>query len=238
MKKPITNVFLTYASDILAETQSGLSGSEIGKYFSAKSLDYNVAIPHNKSPFSGVGNKRTAFLENIQKFNSDQQFEILNELIERLYHIDSVKDLKNKLYSQYPDYIPTGTNILKTELVKETQHLIEPFKKTYELYNSALGKFKIAVYERNLIDDLRLSLELLLKELLKNNKSLEKQIVDVGTYQKSKGISSEITNMFNTLLDYYSKYQNKYVKHDDNVNNKEIEFIIDWSQNVSSSYAL
>lgn len=33
--------------------------------------------------------------------------------------------------------------------------------------------------------------------------------------------------MFNTLLDYYGKYQNKYAKHDDNVNEKEIEFIID-----------
>ena len=48
-----------------------------------------------------------------------------------------------------------------------------------------------------------------------------------GQFQKNKGISPETTNMFNTLLDYYGKYQNKYAKHDDNVNEKEIEFIID-----------
>jgi len=227
MKKPINNVFLTYASDILAETQSGLTSTEIGKYFSAKSLDHNVEIPHYKPPFVEVANKRTAFLENLQKFNSDQQFEIIKELSDRLSHLEPVKDLKTKLYSMYPDYIPSGEEILKSELVIETKHWLEPFKKSYELYNSSLGKFDKKIYQRNLIDDLRLSLELLLKELLKNEKPLEKQIADVGAYQKAKGISTETTNMFNTLLDYYSKYQNIYVKHDDNVNEKEIEFIVD-----------
>jgi len=227
MKKPINNVFLTYASDILAETNSGLTSTEIGKYFSAKSLDYNIDIPFHKPPFLDVPNKRTAFLENLKRFNSDQQFGIISELIERMIHLESVKDLKNKLYSQYPEYIAGGRHILGSEIVKETQHWLSAYKKSFELYNSALDKFNNRIYQRNLIDDLRLSLELLLKELLNNDKPLEKQISDVGQFQKNKGISPETTNMFNTLLDYYGKYQNKYAKHDDNVNEKEIEFIID-----------
>jgi len=227
MKKAINNVFLTYASDVLAETKNGLTTSEIGRYFSAKSLDYNIEIPHYKSPFTEAANKRTAFLENLQRFNPDQQLEIISELIERLYYLDTVKDLKHKLYSQYPDYVPVGVSVLDEELVKETQHWLEPYQKAYELYNSALEKFQKTVYQRNLIDDLRLALELLLKELLQNDKPLEKQIADVGSYQKAKGISTETINMFHALLDYYSKYQNRYVKHDDNVNENEIEFIID-----------
>lgn len=227
MRKPISNVFLTHASEILGETQNGFTSSEIAKYFSAKSLDYYVDVPHYKLPFSDVPNKRTALLENIQKFDSVQQFEILNELIEKKNDLESVKDLKNKLYSQYSDYIPEGEKILKSELIKETQHWLKPHGKSFGLYNSALTKFEEAKYERNLIDDLRLSLELMLKDLLQNDKSLEKQIGDVGAYQKAKGISPETTNMFNTLLDYYTKYQNKYAKHDDNVNPKEIEFVID-----------
>lgn len=227
MKKPINNVFLTYASDILAETNSELTSTEIGKYFSAKSLDYNVDIPFHKPPFLDVPNKRTAFLENLKRFNSDQQFGIISELIERMIHLESVKDLKNKLYSQYPEYIPEGQHILASELVKETQHWLSAYKKSFELYNSALDKLNNRIYQRNLIDDLRLSLELLLKELLNNDKPLEKQISDVGQFQKNKGISPETTNMFNTLLNYYGKYQNKYANHDDNVNEKEIEFIID-----------
>lgn len=77
MKKPINNVFLTYASDILADTNTGLTSTEIGRCFSAKSLDYNVDIPFHKPPFEAVPNKRTAFLENLKRFNSDQQFEII-----------------------------------------------------------------------------------------------------------------------------------------------------------------
>ena len=222
MKKPINNVFLTYASDILAETNSGLTSTEIGKYFSAKSLDYNVDIPFHKPPFLDVPNKRTAFLENLKRFNPNQQFEIISELIEKMIHLESVKDLKNKLFSQYPEYIPEGQHISTSELVKETQHWLSAYKKSFELYNSALDKLNKRIYQRNLIDDLRLSLELLLKELLNNDRPLEKQIAEVGQFQKNKGISPETTNMFNTLLDYYGKYQNKYAKHDDNVNEKEI----------------
>ncbi|MBL7706349.1 MAG: hypothetical protein JNM21_12460 [Taibaiella sp.] len=120
MKKPISNIFLTYASDALANTEDGLTTTEIGKYFSAKSLDYNVDVPHSKAPFTNVPNKRTAFLENLQKFNSDQQFEIIAELIEhqRLADLDNIKDLKSKLYTQYPDYIPEVKQRLKSELVK------------------------------------------------------------------------------------------------------------------------
>ena len=194
MKKPINNVFLTYASDILAETNSGLTSTEIGKYFSAKSLDYNIDIPFHKPPFLDVPNKRTAFLENLKRFNSDQQFGIISELIERMIHLESVKDLKNKLYSQYPEYIPEGQHILASEIVKETQHWLSAYKKSFELYNSALDKLNNRIYQRNLIDDLRLSLELLLKELLNNDKPLEKQISDVGQFQKNKGISPDTTN--------------------------------------------
>lgn len=226
-KKPISTVFLTYASDILGETQTGLTSTEIGKYFSAKSIDLNVDIPFHKPPFADVPNKRTAFLENLRRFSPEQQFEIINELCERLSAIDAVKDLKQKLYSQYPEYIPEGESVLKSELVAETKHWLSNYAKAYEVYISALEKLEKGVFERNLIDDLRLSLELLLRALLNNEKPLEKQIADLGAFQKSKGISTETTNMFNTLLDYYTKYQNKYAKHDDNVNTKEIEFIVD-----------
>lgn len=224
--KPISNIFLTHASDVLAETQYGLTATQIAKFFSAKSLDLNVNILHFKAPFTDVPNKRTAFLENLQNFSSQQQFEILEELIEKHPEIPGVAELKSKLLAQKPDAY-NQNKIYDSELVEETKHWLEPFKKPYALYTCALEKLKNNALQRNLIDDLRLSLELLLKEVLENDKPLEKQIAAVGSYQKNRGISSETINMFNTLLDYYGKYQNKYVKHDDNVNEKEIEFVID-----------
>lgn len=226
--KPISNVFLTHASDILAETQFGMTATQIAKFFSAKSLDYGVDVPYYKAPFADVPNKRSAFLENLLKFDAIQQFEILNELTGIYKELPGVPELNARLLAQHPDYSKKDDSTLfDTELAEETKHWLEPFKKSYTLYAEALEKMKAGNLQRNLIDDLRLSLELLLKEVLGNDKPLEKQIGDVGAFQKNKGISAETTNMFNTLLDYYGKYQNKYVKHDDNVNGKEIEFIVD-----------
>jgi hypothetical protein len=83
------------------------------------------------------------------------------------------------------------------------------------------------VFLSNVLDDMRLSLELLLKAVLGNEKSLENQIPQLGGFIKEKGGSSELANMFQKLVDYYAKYQNSYVKHDDAVIEEEVEFVIE-----------
>jgi hypothetical protein len=231
----ISHSFLTYASDILAETNEGLSGSQIVKFFNSKSVDYSVDIPHDRAPLSMATNKRTAFLENLICFSPEQQFQILSELTEddRLKDIENVKKLRQKLHGNYSDFssVPTAAD---SEQVQKAQHFLEQYRDAYNSFNSALEKYKNKVYERNTLDDLRLSLELLLRHVLKNGKSLENQLPELGTYQKAKGISPEVTNMFSKLLDMYSKYQNTYVKHNDNVNDKEIDFMI----NLTTAFML
>ena len=113
------------------------------------------------------------------------------------------------------------------EIITETQHWLSKYPEILKQYNSGIEKYKNRVYERNLLDDMRLTLELLLKAILGNQKSLENQLPEIGKYQKEKGLSTEFTSMFNKLLDYYSKYQNNYVKHNDKVISREVEFIIE-----------
>ena len=74
---------------------------------------------------------------------------------------------------------------------------------------------------------MRLALELLLNAILGNDKSLENQIPMIGAFIKQRGGSSELSNMFVKLIDYYTKYQNSYVKHDDAVIEEEVEFILE-----------
>ena len=88
-------------------------------------------------------------------------------------------------------------------------------------------KFENKLFLRNLLDDLRLSLEKLTQRLLNNNKSLENQITDLGQFLKDSGCSKELANMFQKLIDYYTKYQNTYVKHNDAVIESEIEIIFE-----------
>lgn len=78
---------------------------------------------------------------------------------------------------------------------------------------------------RHGLDDMRLALELLLKHLLSNEKSLENQNSDLGVYLKKAGISKEISNTFFQIKGLYERFQNNNVKHDDNINLKEVEYI-------------
>jgi hypothetical protein len=92
------------------------------------------------------------------------------------------------------------------------------------LFNEALQKHDHGIFRRNTLDDLRLALELLLRSLFGNGKSLENQIPAIGVFVQDRGGSPELANIFQKLVDYFSKYQNTYVKHDDAVIAGEVEF--------------
>ena len=118
------------------------------------------------------------------------------------------------------------------DLIKKNLVDLNIYPEAGRMYQAAMDKLNEGNFQRNLIDDLRLSIELLIKSILKNDKSLEKQVPELGSYLKLKDVSAEIRNMFLKLLEYYSKYQNEYIKHDDAMKENEIDFVI----NVSSSF--
>lgn len=227
----IPTTFINFASDILGSTGQGLSGSKIAEFCSAYAVDFDVTIPYPDYPFpSELPNKRTALRENLKAFLPHQQFQIIKSLceLEQFKENNDAKDLKIKLVTRYGQFNNGDTsNEINEALIEETQHWLQDYPDSLKLYQEALSKFDNQVFQRNLLDDLRLSLELLLKAIIGNNKSLENQLSDIGTFIQSKNGSKELTNMFVKLIDYYSKYQNTYVKHDDAVIENEIEIIFE-----------
>ncbi len=224
----IPSTFINYSADTLGSTVHGLSGSKIAEFCSAYAIDFNISIPFSEYPFpSELPNKRTALRENLKSFSPKQQFRIIKELCE-LDHFkgdNDVKDLKIKLITRYGELNNgEGTNEV---LIEETKHWLQLYPDSLKLYQEALTKFDNQMFQRNLLDDLRLSLELFLKTIIGNNKSLENQLSDIGTFIQSRNGSKELSNMFVKLIDYYSKYNNTYVKHDDAVIENEIEIIFE-----------
>jgi len=122
---------------------------------------------------------------------------------------------------------------INSSLIKQNLIDLKNFPDVATLYQNALDKLNEEKYERNLLDDLRLMLETFLKAILQNDKRLEKQNEDLGKYLQAKNVSVEVRNMFVTLKDYFAKYQNEYVKHNDSVNKSEIELMI----NLTSTFA-
>jgi len=115
---------------------------------------------------------------------------------------------------------------INSDLLKANLLELKEYPDAAKLYQSALDKLNESRYERNLLDDLRLCLEIIIKKKLNNNKSIENQNENLGEYLKEKGISKELTNMLIKLLDYFTKYHNTYIKHNDHVKEKEIDFTI------------
>ena len=65
MTAEMSPTFVSYAVDILADTNTGLKGPEFAKVTTAYSVQWNVTIPHLTYPFVTVPNKRTALFENL-----------------------------------------------------------------------------------------------------------------------------------------------------------------------------
>ncbi len=227
----IPNTFLTHASDILGDTFVGLSGSNIVKAFTGYAVDYNVEILYSSS-VAEAPNKRTALLENLRCFSPKQQYMIIRELCEhpKLPQPvnDKINNLKIQLIARYGSQFGTeSSETLNLSLIEDVKHWLSDYKDSYKLYETALTKFNNNIFERNLLDDLRLSLELLLKNIMSNNKPLEKQLSDIGCFISTNGGSKEFSNMFGRLIDYYGKYQNSFIKHNDAVIEEEVEFIFE-----------
>lgn len=222
---PIT--FLMHACKVLGDTDEGFSGSNIVNLLSAFAIEYNVEIPHCKYPFEAP-NKRTALLENIKSFDAEQQYHILSELCKDLKQSQrlSVQEL-NKMLRQRYGMLDLESVAFDKALVSDTQHWLSKYPNALKSYNDAIEKRQKGIYQRNLLDDLRLALELLLKDILNNGKSLENQKSELGTFIEGIRGSKEFTNMFVKLIEYFSKYQNEHVKHDDQVVEIEIDFMVD-----------
>ena len=222
----LDDAFLAYASDILADTNAGLSGMKIVEYCNSYAIDFNRVTPYGSYPFDAP-NKRTALKENLKVFAAPEQFRIIKELCElpALCDQEKVKELKLRLFSRYGNL--ATEKISETELVQKTKHWLSNHPDALKQYESALAKYEGGIFERNTLDDMRLAFELLVKDLLGNGKSLENQIAEIGAKLKSTGASVELRNMVQQVIKYYTDFQNNHVKHNDAVNDKEIEYIIE-----------
>jgi hypothetical protein len=122
---------------------------------------------------------------------------------------------------------PSGAKVLDEGVVDANLLWLQNYPNILKSFETALTIYlrKDESQYRNLLDNLRFSIEQLLKNVLGNEKSLEKQ--DVLPYLASRGLHSHIVGMFHDLLfDGFAKYQNDAVKHGEKYTAQEIEFMI------------
>lgn len=220
---------LEHAAGILGDTKNGLSGREIVRYFTSYSIEYDVKILHARYPFiKKVPNKRTAIFENLKCFGHQQQVSIIKELCEipKFYKNEDVIKLRESIIK----LISREQSSIFNKNIKKTENWLSDYPEIQKIYKEAIKKFNNNQYQRNILDDMRLCLELLIKNIVKNEKSLENNFGEIAK-RLEKNTSSEFRNMLCILINYFSKYQNNHIKHNDDVRENEVEFII----NITSS---
>ncbi len=124
---------------------------------------------------------------------------------------------------------PAGAELLDGTVVNDVLAWLKEYPKVAKYFERALKTYmegNKANY-RSLFDDLRFALEQLLKQILGNSKSLEKQEQSLLVWVKARGVHQQIANMYKQLLfGPYSKYQNNAVKHGEEFSEVEVEFVI------------
>jgi hypothetical protein len=197
MRDRIPKAFISFAATEL--TNNGLSGGKLVEITSAYAADFGTDIPHPRCPFDAP-NKRTALLNNLLCFAPKQQYQIIRELCDRL-NLDGTNKqlvaLKVKLLSEYGEFAneDNSTDVHRTLLV-ETRHWLSNHPEVMKLFDEALIKHDGGVFRRNTLDDLRLALEILVRQIFGNHKTLENQVSQVGLFVKQHGGSPQLANMF------------------------------------------
>lgn len=150
--------------------------------------------------------------------------ELVNKVVEALKLSNAnVKILKKENdYKLYPIHI----TFLDEPLVIDNLMWLDKYKITKEHFSSAVKMQRKKQNYRNIVDELRFSLESFFQQLFSNKKSLENQKNNIGKFLKNNNISTTISNMYIKLFDLYTVYNNDNAKHGDNITEQEIDYLI------------
>lgn len=154
----------------------------------------------------------------------------LTVYVDKFYTIDeTLPELCKLLRAHF------GTGLLSSDtksLVQDAERNLKPYQAAYSLYSQAINNLQTKHNYRHAMDDLRLSLELLLKEILSNDKSLNNQTNDLREYLGRKGKSTEIIGVANNDMQALARYFDKHVKHNNDVKTNEIDYITYLTSNI------
>ena len=201
--------FISYASDTLADTKSGLTSSQIIKYCNAYAVDFEVDIPITSPNFGEFGsivpNKRTALLKNLSAFNGQQQFIIIKELSELpiFENNHDVDKLRKQLFEKYPSFSMESIMEHNAEITgwERVDRTIEEMNSRYKVADTEEKYQAIGMLAReNLIT---IAQQVFIKE---KHPSTDTEVPDIGP--------TDAKRMFDAYLSYELKNESgKVIKY-------------------------
>lgn len=215
---------------LLADTNKGLTGSQLIRLCKDAALRYGVFIPVEDTNFpeQGIPNKRTALYKNLDVFDFNQQMTIITECSwdKGLQDNGVGEEVRSFLERRYGQPGPSDNALAFS---KDAKDLLNDLPKTRSAYEAVARAIKSGQYDRHVLDDSRFALEQLFQELFGNSASIENNLNMLGSALKGADVSPDLRNMITTLVKYYTNYQNNHVKHHDSASSSDYQFIIDFT---------
>lgn len=129
---------------------------------------------------------------------------------------------------------PKGATEMDDALVSEPLEWLKDYPVAHKAFVKALKAYSDASEDdaSDVADLFRKSLETFFQEFFNTPKTLENLKSEYGTYMKSKGVPTEISGNFETLLQAYANFINSYAKHRDETSDTVLEYIMYQTGNI------
>lgn len=241
------NNYINFKDRIITILSSSFSLNEISsiedKIFFAMGLPYigrdDTFDVFTSFAYSNLYN----YIHKLDMTEKDEQISLiyLLEILLNLLHDNSTNDIAKRiseaialsgidvqLCKKGDEYLfyPSGAELLDIKLVNDTLNWLVDYPKAREKFHEGLVLQQRHSSTRQVIDSMRLALELFVKQYNGNEKSLENQKAELGQYLKEQNVAKEIRDMFSTLFLFYTTYNNENVKHNDSCSEVESEYLI------------
>jgi hypothetical protein len=197
----------------------------------------DLKLPHIESQ---SWSKKDGFLANLAVFDDSTKFSILEELSKVGSSIINPerKEFRIKLYEKFGHLKKEGNFEVFSEIITETQHFLGKYPKAYEKYQECVTQFSSESESIHLFDDLRKSVEFLLKEILNMPESNWNSVIsELKIKSKQLNFPTEFREMLFHLMNFYDKYQNEHVKHKEEIMKNQVVFIFELTTTFLRFYA-
>ena len=176
--------------------------------------------------FSVIGSLPTAKEFEDLRFGIDSFYLELKELVNTM-PISQMRLTKNR---KGINVYPAGAKLLDENLVNQNLEWLQDYPESLKAFEQALSIYSSGdkLKFRNLIDNLRVAIEQLLRKILSNQKSLENQSKELDSWLEKHGVHKQVRNLYGQLLfNQYKTLQNDVAKHGDiELLSEEIEYLI------------
>lgn len=207
-----------------------LLGKTIPKYSDDRSRLIKKMIEETKDVFELACILQTLF-DVLSHFENYQAMKELKITLLRVLDITANPPffLDTDIVNGEINIYKSGAELLDNHLIKDSLHWLSKYPEVRKLFANALEKYseynQTDENARTIYDDLRASLEKLVKLILGNSKTLENNKNEIEEWLKGKGTHKQVIKIFSNILNSYIVFMND-VKHVSNYNSNDLEFMV------------